>query len=303
MKTNSILTTAILAAAGLVLSSTAASAATFQNGDLIMGFTASGGIGATTTVQIALGDTAFVFRDATGPIINFANVGSLLDSTYGLGAGNAVAWYERTDLRFGAVGTWSAGNPPTTLRHGDGDLTTYATKSRTAVGANEFAKNTTGQTFANDSVMTTAANSVLGFASSMAGKTVGTAYALDNSAASTTWEDYNPTAGNAFAGTYASLQQSFSVGNRGLYLGGTLAAEGALDLFRTSASSTGLAGEYASSAATRAPEFQGILLIDNSGNLSFDVAAVPEPATGLLVGLTGLAALVMRRRRAAAPVA
>jgi MYXO-CTERM domain-containing protein len=303
MKTNNILTTAILAAAGLALSSASARASTFQNGDLIMGFMASGGTGATTTVQIDLGDTAFIFRDATGPILNLASLGSILDSTYGLGAGNAVAWYERTDLRFGAIGTWGTGNPPSQLQHGDGDLTTYATKSRTSVGANEFAKNSTGQTFGNNASMTTAANNVQSFGSSMAGKTVGTAYALDNSAAGTTFEDFSPTSGNAFGGQYSIITQAFSVGTRGLYLGGTLTAEGALDLFRTASDPTGQPGEYASSAAVRAPEFQGTLLIDSSGNLSFDVSPVPEPATGMFVGLTGLAALVMRRRRAVASVA
>ena len=307
MKTKNILTTAILAAAGLMLSSTTASAATYQQGDLVMGFRASGGTGASSVVQISLGDTATIFRDATSNILSLGSVGTLLSNTYGLGASNAVEWYERTDLFWGAAGSWSNANPVSNLQNGDPELTNYATKARNTIGANEFAKNSTLNTPSNTTTMVSIATATTSLTGSMSGQTVGTA-SVFTTATPNTWEDFNPVIApvTAFGGWTGGIQQAFSVGNRGTYVttGTPIVAEGALDLFRTTAVENDLlgSGQYdaisgATAAAARVPEFQGILLIDQTGNISFDVAPVPEPATGIFVGLTGLVAAVSRRRR------
>ena len=96
-----------VAVAGVITGASAqAQNPNFTPGDLVLGFRATGGVGSGTVIEAALGDTATVFRDATTNLLNIVNIGSLLDSTYGIGAGNAIAWYERTDLLFGAAGVW-----------------------------------------------------------------------------------------------------------------------------------------------------------------------------------------------------
>jgi PEP-CTERM motif len=301
-----LLSLAALAMGGLG----ATQAMAFTQGDLIMGFRATGGIGASTVIQIDLGDTATVFRDATVNINSLANIGTLLDNTYGIGAGGLIQWYERTDLLFGAAGSWSNSNPPSNLQNGDPDLTNYATKARNTIGANEFAKNSTLNTPNNTTTEVSIATDTTGLGNSMAGQSVGVAVALATSVANT-WEDFNlmpspPAQGNAFTGWTGGIQQAFSVGNRGTYVttGTPIIAEGALDLFRSTASANDAlgSGQYdaisgTTAAQARVPEFQGILLIDQAGNISFDVAPVPEPTSAMLLGMTGLLGALARRRR------
>ena len=151
-----------VAVAGVITGASAqAQNPNFTPGDLVLGFRATGGVGSGTVIEAALGDTATVFRDATTNLLNIVNIGSLLDSTYGIGAGNAIAWYERTDLLFGAAGVWSNANPVSTLQNGDPEQSIYATKARAAVGANEFAKNSTFTTISSATNLTAAANNMV----------------------------------------------------------------------------------------------------------------------------------------------
>src|SRR5688572_10659398 len=142
------LTLVALALSGLGVAPAVAQNANFANGDLILGFQSKGGTGADQTVLINLGNTATRFRNANTTntnLFNFVNINSILDSTFGLGGGNTVPWYENTNLLFGAVGVWgnvAEGN----LQNQDPEQTIYVSKSRTsnALGlANESDKNST----------------------------------------------------------------------------------------------------------------------------------------------------------------
>ena len=264
-----------------------------------MGFRATGGTGSGSTILANLGDTANMFRDATVSLTNIVNLGSLLDATYGIGAGNAIAWYERTDLLFGLAGTWSNGNPPSTLRNLDPESTLYISKSRVTVG-NEALKNSTINTPSAGNT-SAAANAMVGLQQVLETQ-FATGTAVIPTSTANTWEDFNPMTGTtqntAWSGAFTGgVQQAFSVGSRGTYSIGT--AEGALDLFRVSLADNGeVAGGYNSSTAVRVGEFQGTVIIDQSGNVGFNV--VPEPSSALLVGLTGLVGGLVRRRRSIA---
>ncbi len=301
-KSLKVLSLAVLAVGGLGVAPAMAQNPNFTPGDLIMGFRATGGIGSTSTILADLGDTATVYRDATGSITNILNLGTVLSNTFGTGAGNAIEWYERTDLLFGLAGTWSNSNPPSSLQNGDPESTLYISKSRTAVGANEFLKNSTinAPSLGNTSA---AANAMISMQQVLETQYSNGTEVIPTSLANT-WDEYNPMTGatqnTAWGGAFTGgIQQAFSVGNRGTYSVGI--AEGALDLYRVSLAENGdVPGGYVSSTANRAGEFQGTIVIAQSGAVSFNAASVPEPTSAMLLGITGLVGVIARRRRSIA---
>lgn len=124
---NSNLRTIFLAAAGLVLGATAATAAPWPpaKGDLILGVQATGGTGSTTNVFFNLGP-AHTLRDAPNPGTLLANLESELASAFG------SDWATRSDLYFGIIA--NRNNAPATglgsapAENGDPSRTIYASK-------------------------------------------------------------------------------------------------------------------------------------------------------------------------------
>ena len=271
----------------------------FQSGDLIMGFQLKQGNGSDRVVMLNLGDTATIFRDATGSINNVANVGALLDQTFGLAAGNSVPWYENTNLFFGAAGAWSNANPPDALQNGDPQQTVYMSKSRTAVG-NELVKNSTLVT-PSSSNQIFASNNIVSLNGAFESQLLTPQGSLATSLANT-WEDFTPTSttgaqSTAFTAFTGGIQQKFLAGSYGTFSNG--AVEGALDLYRGQAVND-IAGQAKEGGAIRVPQFQGILTIDQAGEVDFVVAAVPEPSSALLIGAASLIGVASRRRRSVA---
>jgi hypothetical protein len=79
-------------------------------------------------------------------------------------------------------------------------------------------------------------------------------------------------------------------------LGPVTGVESALDLFRLQAANT-ISGQNGFGESIPNGRFEGTLVIDNGGNVSFIV--VPEPASVALLGLAaGVAAFARRRKNA-----
>ncbi len=127
IRMNSKIRTTFLAAAGLVLGATAATAAPWPpaKGDLILGVRASGGTGSTTNVFFNLGP-AHTLRDTPNPGTLLANLNTELTSAFG------EDWATRNDLYFGIIA--NRNNAPASglgsapAQNGDPSRTIYASK-------------------------------------------------------------------------------------------------------------------------------------------------------------------------------
>lgn len=304
MKTKSILTTTILAAAGFALSDTSAQAQNgFYNqaaGDIVLFAQAFGG---SQSLMLNIG-TGQGFRDTTSNIFDIKNIGSELQTisnTTSFG-GN---WYENPDMYWGVAGVRDTGTSTSAAAGPTGDpgRTLYATKSRGNTGANAFVAGTANSTawsgFLN-SDMTTGAGGINTMTLRM--ESVATTDRLVESNANSQVDNQNPflganpgTAFGIFTGGVQNVTTSkFGAGTWGTLAG--VAAESTLDLYRV-LSTTVSSGQVG--GPLRSGSFEGSFVVDSTGDVSFIVNAtpVPEPTTMGATLLVGCAAAAMRRRR------
>lgn len=243
-----------------------ASAVTVAQGDLLVGFRATGGQGASTTYVVNIGQ-ASTYRDATGTIlVTNGAIGADLSRIYG------ANWSTRTDLTWGVAGVSNING----AFGGDPEDTVYASKAQTTVDVSGSAWNITSPT----NLGTAASNiwSAMG---------IGVAGGFDEAVSIGTnpfGADEGVGDGNSWRSWMAS--GGASLGSSNLDFKSFSNIEGlpnqTLSLFRVSTDNGGL-GTY-----------EGYFSLSSGGNLSF----VPEPTSAMLAGL-GTLTLVLRRRRQA----
>lgn len=286
-----------LLGAGVVALATSQSAsAAFSNGDLILSFQATGGLGATTTYVANLG-AGYTYRDATADSLNIINLGSALSSIYG------GTWYDRTDLYINLIGMRQNGGGPASNNYGpvvNGDTrqTVYAGRAKADNDPLLF-NQYTGLNFSGNSEIATY------------NSTVATALASVNQASIAkdtvnTIEDYTTPDGILLANFTrfgnGDFNQAFSTGS--LFSYNSVAYEGALTLQRlirsdaTTGSSAGqiiIPGAPAGSGSN-----EGFFAIRSSGQVDY-IAPVPEPGTWAAMALFagGAAFAGWRKRRMA----
>ncbi len=293
-KNHTVLTLAALAVSGLSIAPAMAQNPGFANGDLILAFRAVGGTGSDRTVMVSLGNTATQFRDNNVNNINLnniVNVNSILTNEFG------AAWYDNTNLFWGAAGSWSNSNPPDGLDNGDPNQTLYMSKARTAIGNENNASSSLSTPSASG--QTGVANNITALNNTFEAQASGQAVLLNTTAG--TWEDFNATSpagvqSTAFGAYTGGVQQRFAAGSFGTFSSG--AVEGALDIYRGQLVND-FSGQFAEGGAIRTPQFQGFLSIDQAGNVDFTVTPVPEPASALMLGAATVLGLGFRRRRTA----
>jgi hypothetical protein len=204
---NSKIRTIFLAAAGLVLGATAATAAPWPpaKGDLILGVRATGGTGSTTNVFFNLGP-AHTLRDNPNPGTLLANLNTELTSAFG------EDWAARNDLYFGIIA--NRNNAPASglgsapAENGDPSRTIYASK---------------GTGSANSTVPWSFTSNSLGVSATAIG---GFMEAIDNVAANgnavmtltqggnpvewnNSWSEWNPVPGASFSIFTGGIQRAF----------------------------------------------------------------------------------------------
>lgn len=269
----------ILAAAAMAYATQAASAAfTFTNGDLILGFQATGGTGSTQNVFYNLG-SPIAYRDNTNPGGTIGNISTTLAAVYG------ASWYTRTDLYFGVIGNLNPNpNPGGGLGslaavNGDPSRTFYLSSAAATPGsASLYAAN------AYSSSQLGSAGTILsgmeGIFPSLTTEGDGAAI-LSQSTQPTEWANgwtaRNPTPGAAFTYFTGGIQQSF----------GQVGSSTYVDLQRVLSTNTGATPTGVVGGGTYETTFS----ISSDGS----IAAIPEPSTTLL-GALGVLALLRRRR-------
>jgi hypothetical protein len=267
------ITTAALALAFAAALSTAAHAqlATYNEGDLLIGFENGG----ANNYIVDLG-SASKFLDATSNL-SFSLSASDLASAF------TSNWATTANVQWGVIG---GSDSTTSLTLGSDTLaknTLFFTKGESTVGTQTTAPkvftpaasnndNSNIQSFANE------------FASTLtsAGSTAGLQAVVESSTDSAGWTGNNPKT-NAFQ-LGLNIEQPATGGATG-------ATNSALDLY-----------EAVPSTASPAPsaKYLGDFTLNSSGVLTFNVTAqsVPEPASYALAGIAIATFLVLRRRKA-----
>jgi hypothetical protein len=286
----------LLAAGVLAAVAAQPASAAFSNGDLILSFQATGGLGATTTYAANLG-AGYTYRDATANSLNVINLGSALSSIYG------GTWYDRTDLYINLIGVRQIGGGPASSNYGpvvNGDTrqTVYAGRAKADNNPETF-NQYTGLGFGGGTqIMDLNA-------------TVGTALASVNQASiptSTvnTIEDYTTPPGILLANFIrfgnADFNQAFSSGT--LFTYNSVGYEGALTLqrlIRTDATTGTSAGQIIiPGAPAGSGSNEGFFAIRSTGQVDY-IAPIPEPGTWAAMALFagGAAFAGWRKRRMA----
>ena len=270
-----------LAVVALSITSKTHAALTYTDGDLILGFRATGGTGGTTNVLFDIGSAA-IFRDATTQLtLSIGNVGADLSAIFG------ASWNTRIDVDWSVSGTqFSAGNGFTTNRNliatraqgfpiaplGSSNSTPWNKATLSTQGGpalklqqlgGKFGAGTTGGISGTDQIESTNAP---GFG------------LIQPSTQNNSFEEFMAGGAQSTAG---SSYAYFNGGVEGNFGNGTSGA--ALDL-------------YYMVPGSGAGTYEGTFTINDNATITFTPTGVPEPGTATILGL-GCAALLTKRRR------
>jgi hypothetical protein len=283
VKTKSKFVLSIVMGSALAASSAFGATFAFTNGDLILGFQASGGTGNTKNVFFNLGSGVSA-RNGVGMGTTLGNIGTTLTGVFGSN------WYTRSDVWFGVVGNLN-GNPTSGVGSrspvdGDPSRTFYVSKAASTPGSGFLYG---ASTFTSSSLGT--AGTTLGgmeaFLPALTAEADGSAI-LDQSAKPTEWNNswtkWNPIVAGAQGGSLntftGGVQQTF----------GQSGTETYFDLQRILATNTG--------ASPTGVVGGGTYVTSYSINSTGAITMVPEPSSTLLVGVAGLGLALRRRRNA-----
>lgn len=261
---------------GMALAAPSAMGAfTFANGDLILGFQVTSGLGSDQNVFFNLGSgTSYRDNPNVGAI---GNIGATLTLVYG------ANWYSRTDLYFGVVGNLNqqptSGIGSRSPVDGDPSRTFYLSTPTTAIGMGVLAASGAY----SPSSLGIGGNVLSGMEAILPGLTTeGDGAAILNQTTkpvewNNSWTVWNPTPGAAFSVFTGGIQQNF----------GNSSDQTLVDLQRVLSTNTGASPTGVVGGGT----YETTFAIGSNGSIT----AIPEPSAALLGGL-GVLALFRRRR-------
>lgn len=258
--------------------SSAMGAFTFTNGDLILGFQATSGQGATQNVFFNLGAGTAARDNAS--IGSLGNISTTLSSVFG------ANWYSRSDVYFGVIGNLR-GNPNSGFQSapavaGDPSRTFYLSTPTVDVGegtliaASAYPSSALGSAATN---LTGTETMIVGLTTEVDGAAI-----LNQAAQPVEWANgwtaWNPTPGASFGVFTGGIQQNF----------GKAEAYTSVDLQRVLSTNTGATPTGVVGGGTYETTFR----IGSDGSIS----AIPEPSSSLLAVVAGTALIFRRRRNA-----
>jgi len=258
---------ALLAAALSALPATS-QAVTYDVGDLVIGFRATGGVGANDIFMYNVGSVQDM-RDGTFPLGTIGiNLDSSLTSVFGAG------WSSRSDVQWAAVGQGgplAAYNPFAPEENGDLSGTVYVSRAGTAADQSTTAFNNPGRNTldaAGNDVLTALGGAGSGSFVNVTNETSDSYGGFNTTDEQAPWNSFFA-GGVAFSAFAATVEDGLNAGTD------------YLDIYR-------YAGETVDNS------YVGTLALDDSGNVSL----VPEPGHyGAIIGLLSLAFVFARRRR------
>lgn len=259
----------------------------FDAGDLVVGFQTSGN-GSSSFVLANLG-VSTTYRDATSNITNIIGVNSALTAQFGAG------WADRADLFMGVFAIRESDGFSEDLFNGDAPNTIYVSAARNTAGVGGVPQSN-AQFLPNDgNAVALAGAAMSGVGNDFETRGSSSIATLTNSGSFVDYMDQNPIGGTSYGFFVEGSQKAFSSnGTFGTIVGSGINAENAVDIYRYQ-NQNAISGQYGFGGLIGIGEFQGSVVIDGSGSLSF--VAVPEPSTYALLGLGVVAVLVAVRRR------
>ena len=268
--------------AGLLLASPA-QAVTAIAGDLILGFRASGGQGASTNLEVNIGPASNYYGAAPGSFVVTGLSTADLVSTYGGG------WASRSNLSFGIVGTTGAAAvgaaPPRTI---------WASRAESTPGtaSTPWVRGTTFTLQVPSNTISTLYSGAPGSLSNAPAAGSPTSALIDTATAGswTAQEDFTPGVSFRYFNPSVLITMGDIPATPAQYDG--VNGYAVLDLFEVRPGTAGSPGTLI-----------GAFGLNNSGQLVFSTspsvfAPVPEP-TATFSALAGAVLLTLRRRRAA----
>lgn len=258
--------------AAVALASLAAGAATGwsavvpnpQQGDIFIGFRASGGDGGSTSYLINLGSSLQFRNAAPGTSFSLNSIGNIFNDLVAIYGDD---WSTRADLSWGVFGhTTSASS------------TLYASRSRVDINTPAAAWTSLTSTALNsvDSQIGAVIDNINGYRGRDATANSPVATIQPNFAGSASYNQQVATPGTT---DFGSLSQWTSI--EGTFANG--ASGTVLDFFRLSTGGVSNLGAFS---------------INNNGVITFTASAVPEPSTyALILAATGIAVLSVRMRK------
>ncbi len=273
MKTKNLFA-ALLVLAGSALTTSAVTITAGAN-DLILGFYATGGTGATTNVEVDLGNVSQFYSVSSPFTVTGLNVADL-SSAYG------ANWMNRSDLFWGVAGTTGSATGTTIGGNAIAAKTLWAGKTEATFGIQSTAW-ARGSTFAQQGPANTIATLYSGGLGSLNGATAtansSTAALVDNTLAGS-WSKQEGNNAAAFGNFTKNLFDNATPANFGQ----------AADLYELQPGSG--AGTYIGSFGLNA---NGLVFAGNPADTA--ATTVPEPSTyAAILGAVTLGFVVVRRR-------
>ena len=268
-----------LAGTAALLPSTSTAAIIYADGDLLLGFRATGGQGGSTDYLVNLGSASSIVNSLAPITFSLGNIGADLSTLFG-------SWSTRADV------LWSVSGVQKVAGNGFVNNTMFATRSD-AVDGPLGTNTTTPWTRPSSFGAGAPAGKVQGLGQKYGLGTTGATAADQIESANASGALIQPT---SQANSYASYQPG-GVNTTGSTAFGYFADSSGIEGNFSQGAASSVLDLYTVAPGSGASLFAGNVTITNGAALTFTPASVPEPSAAVALTLGGMVLASLRRRR------